>query len=49
MKSYTKIFLSTALDMLQSKIENTKKIGSLNPLYLIINKMNDHLTLVPTN
>ena len=49
MKSYTKIFLSTALDMLQSKIENTKKIGSLNPLYLIINKTNDHLTLVPTN
>ena len=26
-----------------------KKIGSVNPLYLIINKMNDHLTLVPAN
>ena len=56
MNIYTKIFLFTTLHMWLSKIWNT--INSVNPLYLMLNKMNGYfeeingnkyLTLVPTN
>ena len=56
MKSRTKIFIFTILDMWRSKIQNIK-INSVNPLYLII-KVNGYfgeinrskyLTLVPAN
>ena len=58
MKSHTKIFLFTKLNMWRSKISKNVKISSLNPLYLIINKANGYfeeingnkyLMLVPTN
>ena len=54
MKSHIEIFLFTTLHMLRSKI----KINSVNPLYLMLNKINEYfkenngnkyLMLVPTN
>ena len=42
MKSDTKIFLFTILDMSQSKIRNTQKIYGVNPLYLILSKVNKY-------
>ena len=54
MNSHIEIFLFTTLHMLQSKI----KINSVNPLYLMLNKINEYfkenngnkyLMLVPTN
>ena len=59
MKSHTKIFLLTTLHYIVS-IKDSKhiKINSVNPLYLMFNKMNGYfdeingnkyLTLAPTN
>ena len=52
------MFLFTMLDKWRSKIRDTLKINSVNPLYLIFSNENwcfeeingnKHLTLVPTN
>ena len=58
MKSHTTTFLFTRLDIRRFKDLNNVKINSVNPLYLIFNKVsggfdeingNRYLTLVPTN
>ena len=58
MKSHTKAFLFTTLDIWRSKIWKIKKIHSVNPLYIIFRKVNEYfeetnksnyLTLVPTS
>ena len=40
MKSHTKIFSFSTLDTLQSKSLSYLKINSVNPLYLVIDKIN---------
>ena len=58
MKSHTKMFLFTILDMWQQKDSEYAKIYSVNPLYLIFRYVNgyfeeinrnEYSTLVPTN
>ena len=58
MKSHTKLFLFTTLDMRQSKNLHYTAINSVNALYHIINKINGYteesngnryLTLIPTD
>ena len=43
MKSQTKIFLFTTLDMSTIKDLKSMKINSINSLYLIISKVNEYL------
>ena len=47
MKIHTKIFLFTTLHMWLSKIRNT--INSVNPLYLMLNKMNGYFEEIDGN
>ena len=48
-ESHTKIFLFTILDMWKSKVQNFLKINSVNPLYLIINKVNGYFEEINKN
>ena len=50
MKSQTKIFIYTTLDMWGSKKDSKYvKINSVNPLYLIINKANAYFEEIDKN
>ena len=46
MKSQTKIFLFTTLDMSTIKDSKYMKINSINSLYLIISKVNEYFEVI---